>query len=208
MKAFVLIADIIKSREIVERNQFQLKLNSELQKINQNSEKLLSPYTITLGDEFQAVYDLESSLSLLKDIFIILLKVYPLKIRISVGYADIVTEINKEKAIGMDGPAFYDARKGINILKDHDSSIIQFYGELKERELINSSLKLSMSFMANWKRNTLFIYNELLNNSSVKDIIPRLDISERGVYKIINTNNLRDFVEYFSSLGEAVKQDK
>lgn len=208
MKAFVLIADIIKSREIVERNQFQLKLNSELQKINQNSEKLLSPYTITLGDEFQAVYDLESSLSLLKDIFIILLKVYPLKIRISVGYADIVTEINKEKAIGMDGPAFYDARKGINILKDHDSSIIQFYGELKERELINSSLKLSMSFMANWKRNTLFIFNELLNNSSVKDIIPRLDISERGVYKIINTNNLRDFVEYFSSLGEAVKQDK
>lgn len=208
MRAFVLIADIIKSREIDDRNQFQLKLNSELQKINQNSKKLLSPYTITLGDEFQAVYDLEFSLNLLKDIFIILLKVYPLKIRIAIGYADIVTEINKEKAIGMDGPAFYDAREGINVLKDHNSSIIQFYGELKERELINSSLKLSMSLMANWKRNTLFIFNELLNNSSVKDIIPKLDISERGVYKIINTNNLRDFVEYFSSIGEAVKHDK
>jgi len=208
MNAYVVIADIIKSRQISNRKKFQKLLSDELEKVNQNSRGLLSPYTITLGDEFQAVYKSQSSADLIKDIIRILLSVYPLKIRFAVGYANIATDINTKQSIGMDGPAFYQAREGLNILKELEISIIQFYGEIKNQELINSGLKLSMSVMKSWKRNTLFIFNELLNKSTVKNIIPRLDISERGIYKIIDTNNLREFVAYFSSIETVLRINK
>ena len=108
----------------------------------------------------------------------------------------------------MDGPAFYQAREGLNVLKELEISIIQFYGKIKNRELINSGLKLSMSVMKSWKKNTLFIFNELMNKNTVKKIIPRLEISERGIYKIIDTNNLREFVDYFSTLEIALRPNK
>ena len=56
MKVVVLIADIIESREIEDRSGFQEDLVRCLTAINTKSYTLLSPYTVTLGDEFQAVY--------------------------------------------------------------------------------------------------------------------------------------------------------
>jgi hypothetical protein len=208
MYAFVVIADIIKSRQISNRRHFQEHLKDQLEKVNQNSSGLLSPYTITLGDEFQALYQLQSSADLLRDIMRILLNVYPLKIRFAVGYERIATKINREQSIGMDGPAFYQAREGLNAIKGLDISIIQFYGEIKNSLLINSALKLSMSVMNSWKKNTLFIFNELINASTVKKIAPKLHISERGIYKIIDTNNLREFVEYFLALEQTLGRNK
>ena len=106
----------------------------------------------------------------------------------------------------MDGPAFHIARDGINDLKKIDYSIIQFYGNtFNENELVNKSLKLFMSVMADWKKNTLLIFNELVNSKPVKEIVPILTISERGVYKIIDTQKLRDFTDYFLYLEIELK---
>ena len=208
MKSFVVIADIIKSRQIENRKTFQGQLNKDLQKVNKKSGALLSPYTITLGDEFQAVYSSAAGADLLKDMIYILLSVYPLKIRFSVGFEQIATDINRKQSIGMDGPAFYLAREGLETLKELDISIIQFFGSIKESNLLNSGLKLSMSVMKTWKKNTLFIFNELLNKNTVKKINSRLDISERGIYKIIDTNNLREFVDYFFELEELIGKNR
>lgn len=201
MNYIVLIADIIKSKEIDKRNKLQSELQNKLDEISNNSKGLLSPFTITLGDEFQAVYN--KGQYLLKDIFNILVKIYPVSIRFAIGWGEITTDINKKSSIGMDGEAFYNARDGLDRLKKVDYSIIQFYGDLfKSTEFINKSLSLSLSIMSDWKENTWFIFNQLMHNKPVKKIAPKLNITERGVYKIIDTNRIRNFVEYFNALDK------
>ena len=57
MQVLVLIADIVESRSIPNRAVYQRKLQELLHTINSRSrQNLLSPYTITVGDEFQALY--------------------------------------------------------------------------------------------------------------------------------------------------------
>jgi hypothetical protein len=56
--------------------------------------------------------------------------------------------------------------------------------------------------MSDWKENTWFIFNQLMHNKPVKKIAPKLNITERGVYKIIDTNRIRNFVEYFNALDK------
>ena len=115
MKIIVLIGDIIASKKIKDRFAVQKKLTNAFKKINSSNKNIISPFTITLGDEFQAVYN--SAESLFKDIWWINEAIYPVKIRYSIAVGEITTELNKAQAIGMDGPAFYYARKGLEDLK-------------------------------------------------------------------------------------------
>ena len=86
MKKIVLIGDIVDSKSISERGKIQSQLNTVFKKIN-NDKLLLSPYTITLGDEFQAVYSKADSV--FNHIWQISLAIYPLKIRFSIGAGNI-----------------------------------------------------------------------------------------------------------------------
>lgn len=207
MKVFVIIADIINSKEIDNRKSFQNKMKSCLETINQNSYSIVSPYTITLGDEFQAVY--KNSSNMIKDIISLLTDIYPIRVRFSISFDKITTDINKENSIGMDGPVFHSAREGLMVLKKIDYSIIQFYGaHLDDKELINKSLNLAMSIMSDWKKNTMVIFNELLHQKPVKNIVPLLDITERAIYKNINTQRLKNFMNFFTSIENKINKVK
>ena len=193
MKYLAVIADIIKSREILNREDFQLKLTNKLEQLNNSSKNIISPYTITLGDEFQSVY--KSADGLLEDFYEILIELYPVKIRFSVGLDLISTNLKTNTSLGMDGPAFYKAREGIETLKNKKISLVQFFSsQTDELDLINKSLILMNSIMNNWKYNSLFIFNELLNTKQIPKIANSLEISTRGVYKTITTNNIKEFV--------------
>jgi hypothetical protein len=51
------IADIVESREIPDRAHFQRRLKQVLDEPNSRAvDSLLSPFTLRVGDEFQAVY--------------------------------------------------------------------------------------------------------------------------------------------------------
>ena len=207
MEVIAIIADIVRSKKIEDRKNFQLKLKNELDKVNISSNGIISPYTITIGDEFQAVYN--NGENILNDIINLLTIMQPVKIRFAIGFSTIETEINSQEAIGMDGPAFHVARNGINELKKNKYSLIQFYGKhFSKKPLINNGLKYSMSIMDDWKKNTLLIFNELLKGKPIKEIVPIVKISQRGVYKIIETHNLVDLKNYFFSMEDELKNLK
>lgn len=54
----VLIGDLIGSKELgdVERDRYQTILFEEINRINNKSTSIISPLTITLGDEFQSEF--------------------------------------------------------------------------------------------------------------------------------------------------------
>jgi len=203
MKKIVLIGDIVNSKSISQRGKIQLQLNSIFKKINGNK-LLLSPYTITLGDEFQAVYNKADSI--FNHIWQISLAVHPLKIRFSVGVGDISTKINKMQAIGMDGPAFYNARNGLNELKDSGFLFIINSDELISKEIIKHSLFLISHLISGWKKSRLNILVLLNENFSIGEIAKKLKITDKAVYKNIDAGAIKIITDLTNEITVSLNQ--
>jgi SatD family (SatD) len=203
MKKIVLIGDIVNSQSISRRSEIQEKLNNIFKKLN-NHKSLLSPYTITLGDEFQAVYNKADLI--FSHIWQISLAIYPLKIRFSLGVGDITTKINKKQAIGMDGPAFYNARNGLNILKETGFLFIITADELKSKEIIKQSLFLISHLSGNWKKSRLDILTLLFENFSVMEISKKLKITDKAVYKSIDAGALKIIIDLTNEITNNINQ--
>ena len=206
MKKIVLIGDIVDSKSISERGKIQSQLNTVFKKIN-NDKLLLSPYTITLGDEFQAVYSKADSV--FNHIWQISLAIYPLKIRFSIGAGNITTKINKKQAIGMDGPAFYNARNGLNELKESGFLFTINSDELISKEIIKQSLFLISQLISGWKKSRFDILVLLNENISIGEIAKKLKITDKAVYKNIDAGALKIITdltrEITSNLNKSLK---
>ncbi len=188
MSVIVLIGDIIGSREVADRKGLQEHFSSVLNQANHENSDLLSPFTITLGDEFQAVY--KSSGRLFQDIWSILAGMYPSKVRFAVGIGKLTTPINPEQAIGMDGPAFHYARSGIQELKE-SSYLFRIDGEnLPGQNLLNQCLFLLSHICQGWEKNRFTILAGLMKNNTAKMLAAELGISTVAVYKNINAGAL------------------
>lgn len=191
MKNIVLIADIVSSRKIKDRDKIQERLNTLLKKINKESRSILSPMTITLGDEFQCVYS--SADEIFMHIWKILNTAYPEEIRFSFGIGKITTSINKLQAIGMDGPAFYEAREGLTQLKQ-DGYLFNVRHSNNNSDVINfvrNSLFLISYNIGWWKKNRINIMSLLADDMQVKAIAKKLKITEQAVYKNISNGGLQ-----------------
>ena len=120
MQAIVVIGDIIGSSRIKGRRAFQENFSREIELLNRGRQ-FASPYTVTLGDEFQAVY--RDATTLFNDLFTLIAGLLPQRIRLSIGVGHLTTKFNRHQAIGMDGPAFHVAREGIDLLRERSDPI-------------------------------------------------------------------------------------
>ena len=123
MKYLVLIGDIVASRRLPARAQFQRRMKCVLQALNSRRKSLVSPYTLTLGDEFQAVYrDADTAFA---DVFGLMAEIAPVQARFALSVGEIVTPINPAQSIGMDGPAFHRARALLDRLKTEQPNVMR-----------------------------------------------------------------------------------
>jgi len=184
--SLVLIADIEASREVeqADREELQRKLQKVLQQLNEEGDGLLSPYTITLGDEFQAVF------SKADHIFVHMLKIiaalHPVYVRFSLGMGAITTAINKEQALGMDGPAFHVAREGIDLLKESGFLFNICFADKEESlhlKIVNNTLKLLSKQIRGWNKRRVTILHMIKEGYDYKEISEHLGISQPAFYK-------------------------
>jgi hypothetical protein len=84
-----------------------------------NHRQILSPLTITLGDEFQGVVrNVQAALQVIFDIEeLAMTAAPPFQLRYVVVEGDINTEINKAKAYAMLGPGLTEARERLTSMK-------------------------------------------------------------------------------------------
>jgi len=155
------IGDIISSREVEERHALQAALEEAFQALNDpgesasgppdpSAEALLSPFTLTLGDEFQAVY--KNADRVIRDSLYILEAAHPHQVRFSYGVGTMDTDINTDQAIGMDGPAFHRARDGIEALKEEKEDYLFSLSGISDplnAALYNQTLRLNTAVYRN-----------------------------------------------------------
>lgn len=196
-KFIVAIGDVISSKKVEKRKELQHKLLDVFCHLNTPGfeNHLISPYTITLGDEFQAVY--EKADCLLLDSISILEKTYPQKIRFSFGIGQISTDINREQSIGMDGSAFHYAREGILNLKGQRGKYkfnISGLEDTEQEKLFNNTLYIFSNLLDQWNRNRYFILRSTMEGKAVKEIAKELNLTETAVYMNIYDGSIREMM--------------
>lgn len=208
-KMLVLIGDIEDSQSVQDKDRESLQeiLSDKLQVLNTEYEEyIISPYTITLGDEFQAVFDRADT------IFIQMLKImsaiHPIGVRFSLAVGDIDTPINTEQAIGMDGPAFHRARRGIERLKENEYIFnIGFEDEDSiGLRIINNSLQLLSGQIRGWNKRRLIILHMMKEGYDYKEISEALEISKPAFYKNKDAGMLDVVGELSDNISEAINQ--
>lgn len=203
-KKIVLTGDIERSKDLKgpERRKVQERLQRLLDRLkNHDRDGIESPPTITLGDEFQAVYT--HSNVLFNHTWHILADLYPVTVRFSLGIGVITTSVNRKQAIGMDGPAFHTARDGIEKLKESDFLYQVSEADREEDSilsLINGSLHLISREMRSWNKNRFTILFLLDEGVSVREIARNLQISESAVYKNRTDGSLDIIIEIKNSM--------
>src|SRR5713226_7817128 len=113
-----LIADVVRSRKIQadDRAVLQETLHSATTVLNRRyRQTLLSRFAVTTGDEFQALF---STATPLPDVIWELEQRLPVRVRLGIGLGTLTTKLQRD-AIGMDGPAWHNARDAIVDAKTH-----------------------------------------------------------------------------------------
>lgn len=193
MTCLVIIGDVIASRHLPARAQFQRRLRGLLQSLNQRRKGLASPYTLTLGDEFQAVY--RTADTCLADILALMAEIAPVRARFAVGVGEIVTPINPAQAIGMDGPAFHRARELLTSLKAQRRllGVAGAPGGALGAALVQASLAVLSGQVEGWRPNRLKLLARLLSGESTGELAKHTGITTRAVNKNIYAADLDEW---------------
>lgn len=152
---YILMADIIGSR-----NKVQKTLMTDFKKVTDiinrtEKESIISPITITLGDEFQCVLkNLSSALEVIVAMEEqIVYNKNNFKLRYVLYYGEIETQINKKKAYEMLGEGLTKAREML-ILRKNKEKNFRFSFHLDDvitTEALNNVFIIYQSVVDNWK---------------------------------------------------------
>lgn len=205
VNAIALIGDIRNSKGLDDRNRVQQQLRAACHELNAHAGELglLSPFTVTLGDEFQALFGAAGGLW--RCIFHIESRLRPVRLRYGVGVGAIDTEINREAAIGMDGPAFHRARQAVDSLR-HDDRSYRAVGLGRSEGLARHALDLVSHHRDGWRDNRVDIFSFLLAGTAVAKMADALGISEQAVYKNVRDGQLETIMGICDSIAQLLDE--
>lgn len=190
MNVICVIGDVVRSRDVEDRAALQRTFKGALKAINGlRAESLLSPATITLGDEFQAVY--RDATDVWADFWSLLVELHPHGMRFAVGIGPLDTPLNRKQAIGMDGPAFHVAR---GVMAGHLKSGGHRFGWATAGGAtpawVVAGLDLVSVQVNAWKVSRHRVCRRYLQGVPVREIAAELGLTPAAVYKNIAEGGL------------------
>lgn len=201
-----IIGDIVKSRKIKDREAFQRKLKTILDHINNEyALNITSRFVITVGDELQGL--LKPTKQCCDIIIKIVEEIEPVKIRFGIGFGTVATPI-EEIALGMDGPAFYNARKALKDayrLKDH---AVLFSGIEDDTGLIalNTVATLLAQVRNLWSDRQKKVAKLTRARLTQADIAKELGVSQANVSQIYQKGRIEQVLETEQNLEFLLEQ--
>ncbi len=204
MKTYcAIIGDMNKSRSLPHRGTVQRKFAGSVSKINAEfSSAIASQFLITLGDEFQGLLTTPAESYQLVRRFRDLMQ--PVPFAFGVGIGTLSTPLRKDAAIGMDGEAFYHARRALDEAK-HQKTPLRYSYDLESVRLVNALVAL---MDRQWLRLTPRQKQiaQLLKDHTAKEVARRLHISPQAVSKAGLSAAAKELDEAAGSLREFLAQ--
>ena len=198
-----LIADVIDSKMVQARFNLQKQLEETLQKMNGLfADYLASRFTLTLGDEFQALLEVDAPVFQIIDT--LRLELNPTQLRFGIGLGEIVTAIDPLQSIGADGPAYWNARAAINLVhqkNDYGNTQIYFSsGKENQDFFVNALIASGEAIRSSWRDSQEEILLNLLKRSvysesfSQQDLAQSLAINPSALSKRLKSSSIRVYL--------------
>ena len=195
---YIVMADILQSRSY-EGEQLLAAFRRLVASCNKDlSAGILSPYTVTLGDEFQGVAG--SLLWSMRTVLYLeearLLGEAPFTLRYVVCLGEISTPLNPEASYGMLGSGLAEARERLN---DKRRGTSRFRVDLADRELasqLRRLLEVMSSLCRDWKPADAGLISDLLSNEDNAEVAAEHGKNRSQIWK--RRRNLR--VEDYKAL--------
>ena len=198
-----LIADVIDSKMVQERLDLQKQVEKTLQKMNELfGDYLASRFTLTLGDEFQAL--LEVNAPVFQIIDTLRSELNPTQLRFGIGLGEIVTDIDPLQSIGADGPAYWNARAAINLVhqkNDYGNTQIYFLSSNDSQDsVVNALIASGEAIRSSWRDSQEEILLDLLKRSvysetfSQQDLAQSLAINPSALSKRLKSSSIRVYL--------------
>ena len=198
-----LIADVIDSKMVQERFNLQKQLEKALRKMNELfGDYLASCFTLTLGDEFQALLKVYAPVFQIIDT--LRSELIPTQLRFGIGLGEIATAIDPLQSIGADGPAYWNARAAINLVhqkNDYGNTQIYFSSGNDSKDLlVNALIASGEAIRSGWRGSQEEILLDLLKrfvyseNFSQQDLAQSLDINPSALSKRLKSSSIRVYL--------------
>lgn len=161
-----------------------------------HSRKILSPLTITLGDEFQGIVkDLASGIEIILDAQKICIhEKAGFQIRFVLNYGIIETPINNEIAYGMLGRGLSDTREMINSLKKKQVRYMISTGDLKMEMAFLNAFILYQTIVDQWDSPTdLALVSEFIKHGDYKIVAEKLNHTTSMTWKREKSLMIKEF---------------
>ena len=184
-KISIIIGDLVESREAVDRDSLQSRLQVGLEKVNRRyGYRSIAPAEIVRGDEFEAGFEDPSfcyrAFGLLER------ELFPARIRAGIGVGSVSTSL-KESISLMDGSAFHRARSAIENAEKEDSDLM-IESSLEELDrLVNTIFSLMSIIKESWTDRQREMVNYYLANLNLtqKEIAYEFGVSQPAVAKTL-----------------------
>lgn len=208
MNSIILMADVIDSHDfegkaLMDKFQELVKFTNRI-----FYENILSPLTITLGDEFQGVVDKTSNAVAI--IFAmeewIIENDGNFKLRYVIVEGEIDTEINSEIAHEMLGDGLTKARKKLGEMKKESN---RFYVSIKNRKLTSylfKSLRLAQHFIDSWQPKDRTTVSGFLNGLDYKELAKKLGKDDSSVWRRRKSLAIEEYKTCKSLIEELINE--
>lgn len=206
-KYYILMGDVVRSSDYESE-----KLGKTLKKLVHSAnkdlrKKTLSPYTVTLGDEFQGVTkSLESGIETL---FYFeeerLAKELDFKLHYVLHFGKIDTEINRETSYGMLGEGLTEARKKLTA-KKRDRRRFNFSLEQKDQsEQLNRLFEVLDSITEKWKPDDFALILDMIRNDNDQEVGEKHGKDRSQIYRRRKTLMIHEYNLLKESIRTTIK---
>jgi hypothetical protein len=213
------IADIVASRSIPERYALQEALKATLVMVNERyALPLASPFTLTLGDEFQGLLHAVDGLFEMLDF--IRFRHEEVVFRFGIGLGRILTAIDPRSSLGADGPAYWHARSALECVhRRHDYRCTNMRIEaddafnINDIAMANEVLRLCGFIEKRWRPSQrAFVRDYIRRNGHVlygvsqKSLAEALGISPQQYNQSIRLSGLHQYLGAKGRLDENLQR--
>lgn len=203
----VLMGDLVDSEIYPNPALLHDHFNAAINRQNDELAKdIVSPLTITLGDEFQGLLtSLVAAAKVARNIRYELLR-EEIDCRFVIGIIDLKTNLNSERAWNMLGPGFADAREKLN--EKRSSNRYRF--SMPQEEILETMLEALGASLSAIERDWSIAQREditrLVGGASVAEIASARNVSVHNIYKVRAAGDFDLYVLQWDAIHKALTE--
>lgn len=209
---FAVIGNIVESKNIADSVKIEKKLENILDEINEKySSDMALNFSLTSGNEFQGL--LTDSVRILELIDRIKIEMEPVDVRFGIGIGEITGKIESRLSVGVDGPAFWNAKEAINEIHNEDdygkARILMRSDENKNiTKIMNENLRLCDYIESRWRETQKEVVEISILNFGYdlkvkqKDLAEMLNLSTQALNQRIQSSGYYNYIRARKEISE------